>query len=247
MARPRVRLARPRHRRDAAAQRQDASRSGRAARSTAPAASGVRLVLVTGRRQPSARRVAEDLGGDVPLVLHNGALVVDEGRVLRCRPLPRAVGPARHSRRARGGGGARPALRLETARAGCSWTRRRAPAGLVGYYLDRSRAEVRGRAGPRSPPWTRGADPGDVRGRAAGRWRRFSPPSRRRSASAARIERTVYPSTGVVLLDVLDASVGKAEALAFLQERWGIASAETLAIGDNWNDREMVERPAAAS
>ena len=60
--------------------------------------------------------------------------------------------------------------------------------------------------------------------------------------SAARIERTVYPSTGVVLLDVLDASVGKAEALGFLQERWGIASSETLAIGDNWNDREMVER-----
>ena len=28
----------------------------------------------------------------------------------------------------------------------------------------------------------------------------------------------------------------------FLQERWGIAAAETLAIGDNWNDREMVER-----
>ena len=58
---------------------------------------------------------------------------------------------------------------------------------------------------------------------------------------AARIERTVYPSTGVALLDVIHPSVGKAEALSFLQERWGIASAETLAIGDNWNDLEMVE------
>jgi hydroxymethylpyrimidine pyrophosphatase-like HAD family hydrolase len=58
----------------------------------------------------------------------------------------------------------------------------------------------------------------------------------------ARIERTVYPATDVVLLDVLDASVGKAEALGFLQERWGITSSETLAIGDNWNDREMVEK-----
>jgi hydroxymethylpyrimidine pyrophosphatase-like HAD family hydrolase len=36
--------------------------------------------------------------------------------------------------------------------------------------------------------------------------------------------------------------VGKAALLSFLQERWGIASSETLAIGDNWNDREMVER-----
>ena len=43
-------------------------------------------------------------------------------------------------------------------------------------------------------------------------------------------------------MDVLDPSVGKAEALAFLQERWGIAAGETLAIGDNWNDRTMLEQ-----
>jgi len=54
-------------------------------------ARGVRVVLVTGRRYPSARRVAEELGGEVPLILHNGALVVDAGRVLRCRALPRAA------------------------------------------------------------------------------------------------------------------------------------------------------------
>ncbi len=36
--------------------------------------------------------------------------------------------------------------------------------------------------------------------------------------------------------------MGKGEAVAFLQERWGIKSAETLAIGDNWNDHEMLER-----
>ena len=36
-------------------------------------------------------------------------------------------------------------------------------------------------------------------------------------------------------------SVGKADALAFLQRRWGITAEETLAIGDNWNDRAMLE------
>ena len=45
-----------------------------------------------------------------------------------------------------------------------------------------------------------------------------------------------------MLLDVIDPAVGKAEALAFLQSRWGVTAAETLAIGDNWNDREMVAR-----
>ena len=51
-------------------------------------AAGVRLVLVTGRRYPAAQRVVEMLGGDIPLVLHNGALVVEGGCVRRCRPLP---------------------------------------------------------------------------------------------------------------------------------------------------------------
>jgi 5-amino-6-(5-phospho-D-ribitylamino)uracil phosphatase len=54
-------------------------------------AAGVRLVLATGRRYPSARRVAEDLGGPVPLVLHNGALVMEAEEVVRVRPLPRAA------------------------------------------------------------------------------------------------------------------------------------------------------------
>src|SRR6185436_7704288 len=45
----------------------------------------------------------------------------------------------------------------------------------------------------------------------------------------ARIERTVYPRLGVALLDVIDPAVGKAEALAFLQERFFVSAAEMLA------------------
>jgi hydroxymethylpyrimidine pyrophosphatase-like HAD family hydrolase len=54
--------------------------------------------------------------------------------------------------------------------------------------------------------------------------------------------RTVYPQNGVGLLDVLQGSVGKGEAVAFLQDRWGLKPEETLAIGDNWNDHEMLEQ-----
>jgi hydroxymethylpyrimidine pyrophosphatase-like HAD family hydrolase len=55
-----------------------------------------------------------------------------------------------------------------------------------------------------------------------------------------RIERTVYPAQGVGILDVLAPGVNKAEAVAFLQERWSVPAVETLAIGDNWNDVEML-------
>ena len=239
MARPRVRLLALDI--DGTLLRSDKSISERTRRAIARArGSGVRLVLVTGRRQPSARRVAQDLGGDVPLVLHNGALVVDEGRVLRCRPLSRAS--ARCAIRTGRAAGAEPVLHCGSRGEGWLFVDAAArPAGLVGYYLDRSPAEVR-----RVPDLLAAAadeEPIQVMfGGARGEMEALVPVLAAALGGAARIERTVYPPTGVALVDVIDASVGKAEALSFLQERWGIASAETLAIGDNWNDREMLER-----
>jgi hypothetical protein len=202
-------------------------------------ADGVRLVLVTGRRHPSARRVAEDLGGGVPLVLHNGALVVEGGTVVRCRPLPRAV--ARRAVRSGRANRAEPVLHCGAG--GEGWLVVQAPAspgGLVGTYLDRSRAELR--VVPDLESALETEEPIQVM---FGGTREEMDPLlevlERELGDGARVERTVYPATGLVLLDVLEPSVGKAEALAFLQGRWGIAPSETLAIGDNWNDREMVE------
>jgi hydroxymethylpyrimidine pyrophosphatase-like HAD family hydrolase len=202
--------------------------------------SGVRLVLVTGRRHPSARRVAESLGGPVPLVLHNGALVVESGSVLRCRPLPRAA-----SLRAIAAGraaGAEPILHCGAGGEGWLLVDAAArPSGLVGYYLERSRADVR--VVPDLVAAVDAEEPIQIMfGGERAEMEAFRPSLAAALASEARIERTVYPATGVVLLDVLHPAVGKAEALGFLQERWGIAPSETLAIGDNWNDREMVEK-----
>jgi hydroxymethylpyrimidine pyrophosphatase-like HAD family hydrolase len=203
-------------------------------------AAGVRVVLVTGRRHPSARRVAEELGGGLPLVLHNGALVVEGGCVRRCRPLPhaaalRAIATGRAA-------GAEPVLHC--GKDGEGWLlvdEGARPGGLVGYYLARAEGEVR-----RVPDLAAAATAEEPIQVMFGGGRSQMDPLYCRLAEelagSARVERTVYPSTGVVLLDVLHPGVGKAEALSFLQERWGIAPAETLAIGDNWNDREMVER-----
>jgi hydroxymethylpyrimidine pyrophosphatase-like HAD family hydrolase len=200
---------------------------------------GVRLVLVTGRRHPSARRVAEDLGGDVPLVLHNGALVVEAGCVRRCRPLPRAA--ALRAIVAGRAAGVEPVLHC--GQGGEGWLLVEAPArprGLVGYYLDRSRAEVRLVADLLAA--VTAEEPIQVMfGGERPEMDALFPRLVADLGRAARVERTVYPSTGVVLLDVVHPAVGKAEALGFLQEMWGITPSETLAIGDNWNDREMVE------
>jgi Cof subfamily protein (haloacid dehalogenase superfamily) len=202
-------------------------------------ARGVHVVLITGRRYPSARRVADDLGGAVPLVLHNGALIVEDGDVLRCRPLARACAleAIRIGRRQ----GADPVVhcghrgegRLLVAAGPTSST-------LLAYYLDRNNPDV-----VTLPDLEAGLgeDPlqvmfgGGMEDMAA-----LLPELRAGLGARVKIERTVYPASGVGLLDVLDPSVGKAEALAFLQARWGLSAAETLAIGDNWNDHEMLER-----
>src|SRR4029078_13034094 len=56
----------------------------------------------------------------------------------------------------------------------------------------------------------------------------------------AKVERTLYPGHEMGFLDVLHPQVSKGEALSSLCGRWGVAREETMAIGDNWNDRDML-------
>jgi Cof subfamily protein (haloacid dehalogenase superfamily) len=200
---------------------------------------GVRVVLVTGRRYPSARRVAEQLGGEVPLIVHNGALVVERGVVSRCRPLARAT--ALRAIEVGRAVGMAPVLHCGLNGEGLLLVEAGAPQdGLVGYYLERAREEVRVVADLASA--LAAQPPIQVMfGGSRQATDTLLGSLREALGSNARVERTVYPASGVVLLDVIDPTVGKAEALAYVQEQWGLSPAETLAIGDNWNDRDMIE------
>ena len=105
-------------------------------------AAGVRLVLVTGRRHPSARKVADDLGGEVPLVLHNGALVMEAGQVVQVRPLPRAA--ARRAVLAGRAQGLQPVVHRGLRGEGYLVVAEGARGSrLVSYYLDRNGPDVR--------------------------------------------------------------------------------------------------------
>jgi Cof subfamily protein (haloacid dehalogenase superfamily) len=204
---------------------------------------GVHVVLVTGRRHPSARKVAEDLGGELPLVLHNGALILDarggERSILRCRPLPRtlALEAAAVGRRH----GADPVLHCGQRGEGRLLVHEGPfSSTLLAYYLDRSHPDVTACVAFEQELTD---DPLQVM--FGGRLEDMAallPALRAALDTRVKVERTVYPAQGVGLLDVLERSVGKAEALAFLQERWDVPREETLAIGDNWNDLEMLEQ-----
>ena len=57
---------------------------------------------------------------------------------------------------------------------------------------------------------------------------------------------TVYPARDLAILDLLPLGVTKATALARLATRYAIDRKETMAIGDNWNDVDMMEWAAQA-
>ena len=199
---------------------------------------GVRIVLVTGRRYPAARRVAAQLQCETDLVLHNGALIVEGEAVVRCRPLDREV--ARHAIRAGRARGADPVVHRGRAGEGLLVVEGVAPSNtLLAYYLDRSHPDVR-----HVPDLEAALDEDPLQVMFGGGLAEMA-------GLRAHLEQdrplhpndtlaTVYKHLGVSLLDVLDPGVGKAEALAFLQARFSVTAAQTLAIGDNWNDHEML-------
>jgi Cof subfamily protein (haloacid dehalogenase superfamily) len=209
----------------------------RAALAAAEAA-GVKRVLVTGRRYPAARRIADELGGPLDLVLHNGALIVENGAVLRCRPLDRAV--ARRVIALGRAAGADPVVHAGRAGEGLLLVEgTEISSTLLRYYVDKSHPDVR------VVPSLSDAledDPIQVMfGASVAEMEALRVILADALGASARIDRTFYPHLDAGFLDVLTPGVHKAEALAFVQARWQVGAAETLAIGDNWNDHEMLE------
>lgn len=203
---------------------------------------GMKLVLVTGRRYPAARQVAEQLGGEIPLVLHNGALIVEAGAVLCCRPLAREV--ARHAVRLGRAHDADAVVHAGQRGEGRLLVERSAPDNsLLARYLDRAARDVLHVSDLDAALAASEEDPIQVMfGGPAQTMDALLPALRAGLGVAARIESTRYPRHSVGIIDVLDPGVGKAQALALLQKRWRIPAVQTLAIGDNWNDREMLEQ-----
>lgn len=202
---------------------------------------GVQVVLVTGRRYPAARRVAEEVGPGLPLVLHNGALIIAGGEVLACTPLPRGV--AAQAIRIGRAHGADAVVHAGRRGEGRLLVERVSPDNpLLAFYLERSQPDVV-QVADLVAALDLGDDPLEVMfGGSCVSLEALLPPLEAGLGERARVERTFYPRQGVAIVDVISPAVGKAAALDLLGRRLGVARAEMLAVGDNWNDREMLEQ-----
>jgi hypothetical protein len=205
------------------------------------AARGIEIVLVTGRRFDFVKHIAEQLPCEVHLIVNNGALIKSRSGETHQRNLL----PANVARRV-----------LESAQefrasAAVVFDRPEAPQVVMekvdwddpvrGAYFRRNRkyiAEVNplvdciGRDDPIQVMYVGGCQAMHAAKKAL---QEFP------FADAYTLALTEYENRNLSILDVLKRGVTKGVALAEWSRRLGIAREETMAIGDNWNDREMLE------
>jgi Cof subfamily protein (haloacid dehalogenase superfamily) len=209
---------------------------------------GITIVVATGRRNAYTIPILEGLGlpADMPLITSNGAVIRTlSGQLIHCDYMPASV-----------------------ARQLCGLLR---PFGAVVFTFDRpGRGELvledleqtHGRISlwveanrnaievikPLEAAFDLGEDP--IQGMVTGYIAKMREAEAALKSSplveACGCACTVYPARDLSILDLLPLGVTKATALARLAARLGIDRKETMAIGDNWNDVDMMEWAAQA-
>jgi len=209
---------------------------------------GARVALVTGRRFRDARPLALELGLDVPVIAHNGALT-KHARTLETVAallMPR--------------GAAHACIRLGRSRgADALVSDDHTGAGLLVYdhisegntalakYVEWSRrvvGEDAAEAIRRVPSLEEYLDHDPLHIAFSGgcdAMQRLAEEMEREMGGSVKLLLTLYPKPDFALLDVLHPSASKGAGLAAVAEEYGLTSAEVLAVGDNHNDLEMLE------
>lgn len=201
---------------------------------------GIVLVLATGRRTTFVRPIAEQLPGTVYLVASNGAIVRPlDGDDLFTRLLPRE--------RAR-----------QVVQALDAWRRQAvvtfAVEGAGELIMEDADDALRTFPGwlQQNLAWVRFCAPLEdalhvdpvqlMYGGTVAQMEQARQQLLAAECSAhLRLSQTVYPQRDLSILDVLDRDVNKGAALARLAAMLGIEAGEVMAIGDNFNDLDMLE------
>ena len=201
---------------------------------------GVHVVLATGRAFHHAAPTAAELADDIVLIVSNGALTKTVGGdTLASRLLPRATARAvLAALRPRQQGVAvifdRPDARQYTYE-GIDWSHPQRA-----WYYERNRAFMT-RAEPIEAALT--GDPVQVSCTGGVEDMRALAADVRRLPVAGGLSLTLteYPEREFSLLDLTAAGCSKGAALASRAQRLGVDRRDVMAVGDNLNDRDMLE------
>jgi Cof subfamily protein (haloacid dehalogenase superfamily) len=211
-------------------------------------AKGVRVALVTGRRFRDSRPIALELGLDIPLISHNGALTKHAETLHTVAVLPLPLEAAREALRVGRGAGADPLLSDDHEGLGT----------LVYDHLSGDNVAVH-----RYVSWARRIH-GDEEGRNAvrqvdsledyldhepihlafsGRCTAMDQLEELLNSElgpSVKILSTKYLEQDFTLIDVMNPAASKGAGVAAAAAELNIGADEIMAIGDNYNDLEML-------
>ena len=205
---------------------------------TACVDAGVEVAIITGRRLPSARLYVDQLPIEPFLVTNSGAIINRgrDGQLLRRCLLPRDIAEAVLAIASRVG--VEPVVHDGPEGEGRLILREDAKElPHVGRYLNQTKP----------PPIWVGAidlerDPVQI-GFASGlpEIRELADCVSAELSTGVSVIKTEYPDEDLALLDVLAPDANKSSGLRFLSGLTGVPMSATLAIGDNWNDLDMLK------
>ncbi len=201
---------------------------------------GVEIVVVTGRRSAFALPMAAQLGCPVTLLASNGAVAKDASGGTRYQQLL-AAAKAREVLAAVGAGRGHALLLFDRDGKGQIAVESLDPAHEpVEGYFKRNEQYLE-----QVIPLEKALTEDPIQVLFAGSVEAIRTIERKlrqtRVAAEVSIALAEYPQRDLSLLDVLERGCNKGSALAHWAAQRGIAADEIMAIGDNWNDREMLE------
>lgn len=199
---------------------------------------GVNVAIATGRRLPGITRYMESLGFDPLLIVNGGALVKEglHGAILERRFLPRSVAER---------------VVLVGQQQGMVPMVHDGPEGeghLIVLSQDSFEPSLQRYLQQTQPPpifvndFALQRDPSQITfAGSVEKVRSFEEMLHRELFGQTSLERTEYIMKDLCLLDVLAKGVTKSTGLMFLRHHLKLTRQETMAIGDNWNDLNMLQ------
>ncbi len=211
----------------------------RAAMDCAIQAYGVAVVIATGRRFHSARPIAQDAGLTTPIVTHNGALVKDIATAAVCHYQPLDLDVARELLAFGKAFGADTIALDDPEGDGRILTDGVSERNAsLRYYLEINRRYVQEVDDLRlsvAAPVTQVMFCGPC-----APMQELAQALERDLAAEARLLMTTYPHNDMTILDLMHPACSKATGIAHVAAQLGIAPEEILAVGDNYNDLDML-------
>jgi Cof subfamily protein (haloacid dehalogenase superfamily) len=206
------------------------------------------VALVTGRRFRDARPLALELGLDVPVIAHNGALTKHAHSLETVSATLMPVEAARAVVRTGRAHGADALVSDDHVGAGLLVYDHISPGNTaLAKYIEWSRRVVGDTAADairRVPSLEEYLDHDPLHIAFSGgcaAMGRLAEIMRAELGASVRLLLTLYPRTDFALLDVLNPEASKGAGLAAVAVEQGLSRDEVMAVGDNFNDLEMLE------